>query len=458
MDLTTLTTNLLAAKGLEEARKVVSQAITTSPDFAKRYGWTKEIFERTTEQVVEDMLVSEPPARIYKINPLSENLMAAGQLIEAAIQKQDQIYAMEVSAIETVIEDSVFEITYDEELRLAQTGLNANLALAANAPDNASANDVDRVFSMKRAMRNFRLASRSVKGSPLNLAERIVFLREQQAEIVRSIYERLMSVILVLPSSALGQPKPVPKWQADFGLDNLRQLARWVKNSIKSVERSLTEERTLNIVFSTHTRGLKMYDASGSSLEEFKLSDMLKAGGYDDFKFEFDRTLVASMTGFSNYRYLRVLSAGVAVVFDDYSRQVNEMMSNTASIAEENTKRELALKWREQLRFSLKIALPPQQGKMADTSLSERWQPARIEMDSMVPVATRCDMAAMANLPTDKVLNANPFGQWVVSVSDYAHRVNKPDSRLSDLRTIAPQSQLFDIQGLIFSLNVAMGR
>jgi hypothetical protein len=447
---------LLSANGLEAAKLVVTQAIATSNDVRMRYGWAQPIFAKNTETAIADALAAEPARRIYKINPLSENLSAAGQLIDLAIARQEAVYGLEIAALNAVTEDVVFNETVDAQERIAQTALAASIG-QAGAGSAANADDVSKIFSTQRSMQQLRASGRSVAGSALNLAERVEFLREQQAETVRSIYERLMSVELVLPSSGLGRPKPLPTWNGLAGLNNLRNLAKWTKDAIKSVELALSSEQQIMVCFSTASPALKLYDANDAPLSQTDLIGKIRNPGFDDIKFDFDQTLIKALISYENSKSYRILAAGAAVVFDEDFDKVKSLISSSSPVTDENAKREIIRQWRNSLRFGLKVVAPAQVGTLADGNPSRSWSPARIELDNLVTAANVTDLSQMTNLPTDRVANLNPLGRWIVSVNDLARSPSAISNRLSD-RPFGANTKMSDAIGIVFVFRLAVQR
>jgi hypothetical protein len=447
-------TQLLQTDGFEAAKELVSQSIATSDDIRLRYGWAKPIFEQTTEKYIADALAAEPAKRIYKINPLSENLGIAGQLLETAIARQDAIYDLEISALNAVIEDLVFNETAASQQKIAEANLEAALAQYAHDANSATPADVGKMFDLQHSTNAFRAASRSAKGGALNLAERVAFLREQQAETVRSIYERLMSVALVLPSSGLGRPTPLPPWKADAGLDNLRGLAKWIKDGIKSVERNIANETVVDVVFSTSSTGLHLYDANDGPLSASDLAVRIGQPGYDEFKFDFDRALIASIASLTGNWRFRLLSVGVSFVFDEDFDKVTAAITNGGDITGENAKREILRDWRSRLRLALQILPPRQRGTMADGNASEEWgYPALLLYDS-VGAATAPELASMTLVYPDKMLNLNPIGRWYVSMSSTSKTPQNLTGDISD-RPFGTKTKMANVTGLIFCFRLA---
>jgi hypothetical protein len=445
---------LLETDGFEAAKMLVSQSIVTSDDIRTRYGWATPIFEKTTDQFIAEALATEAPKRIYKINPLAENLGMTGQLLDLAISRQDMIYGLEMSALNSVIDDLVFSETVESEEKIAKSGLKATLAQYAEGPEDATSDDVAKRYSNQRSVNAFRASSRSVKGGALNLAERITFLREQQAETIRTIHERLMSVVLVLPSSGLGRPERLPTWNSEGGLDNLRALAKWIKAAIKSVERNIANENIVDVAFSTSMSALRLYSISDAAITSAELTASLADANYDDFKFDFDRTLIAALVNVTGDRRFRLLSVGVAFLFDDDLQALTIAMAAGGDISKENTKREILRDWRARMRMSVQVLPPRQRGTMADGNGSEEWGYSKILMHDVIQAATIAEIGGMTLVNPEKMLNLNPIGRWTISIAGWAKTVNNLTGTLNQ-RPFGDVTKLFNPIGLIFSFRLA---
>lgn len=445
---------LLATDGLESAKALVSQSIATSEDIRLKYGWAKPVFEKTTEKFIRESLDAEPAKRIYKINALSENLGIAGQLLELAIARQDAIYGLEIGALNAIIDDLIFNETAAAQQKVAETNLAAALAQAPGGQDAASAEDIDQMFQIQRSTNAFRAASRSNVGGALNFAERVEFLREQQAETVRSIYERLLSVVLVLPSSALGKPQPLPEWKADGGLTNLRRLAKWIKDAIKSVERNIANETTVDLIFSTAMTGIHLYDGNDQPISSGDLLNRIGERGFDYFKFDFDRDLIAAMANITGSRRFRLLSAGIGVVFDEDLDKVKAAISSGSDITAENAKRELLRDWCGRVRMGGLLIPPRQRGTMADGNASEEWGHSYIQLLDVIRATATPDLSNMTIIDPNKMLNLNPIGRWTIAVNSSAKTAQNLDA-LIYANPFGTNTKMTNVVSLIFCFRVA---
>lgn len=445
---------LLSTDGLDSAKALVSNLIATSDDIRLKYGWAKPIFEKTTEKFIKDSLVAEPPKRIYRINPLSENISIAGQLLELAIARQDAIYGLEISSLNAIVDDLVFSETSASQQKIAEANLGAALAQAPGNGGTVSADDIKQIFDIQRSTNAFRAASRLNVGGALNFAERVEFLREQQAETVRSIYERLLSVMLVLPSSGLGKPQPLPQWQADGGLVNLRKLAKWIKDAIKSVERGISNETLIDLTFSTAMAGIHLYDGNDQPISSTDLVNRIGAGSFDDFKFDFDWDLIVRIANVSGPRRIRMIAAGVGVVFDEDLDKIKAAITNGTDITAENAKRELLRDWRSRLRMGGLVVPPRQRGTLADGSASEEWGVSRIVLFDSISATATPDLSNMTMIDQSKMLNLNPIGRWTVSFNPFAKTAQDLTALVYD-KPFGTNTKMTNVLGLIFCFRVA---
>jgi hypothetical protein len=351
---------LTAATNLQAAKDIIKASIAQSTEVNAKYGWAAPIVNETTEQYIGRQLTDQPPASIHKVQPLSENLNLAGAAIEQALARQERIYELEIAAVNAILDDLAFEATSEASFKIAVASLKADAAQYPQTANDPTESDVRTLFDTKQKIFDLKVASRSTKGSALNLGERVAFLRTFQADTIRTIYERLAPARLCLASSGLGKPKKLPAWDPKGGLDNLRNLALWVRDAIRSVETSLPRERVTNVWFASYEDGVRCYDTNDVPLSKTDLLGRLATPGYDDIKFDFDQTLIDTRIAYRGFKYARLVGAGVGIVFDEDFDQIRTLVQNSGDVSSANARREIIRDWRNRLRFAVKLAPPMQ--------------------------------------------------------------------------------------------------
>lgn len=445
---------LVNTASIDDAKMVIRNVFETDPAQQTHYSWLLPVATDTTEAYIARLLTQDPPKLIYRIQELSENIRYASMHLDQALGRQDKLYELEIGAINTLIDDMVFDQNGERDERIALSNLRAVLSTAPANADNATEADIRSIYSTKRDIVAAKRQYRNAKGSALNVGDRIDFLRALQADTVRSMYERLLAVRLCMASSGIGKMPPVPTWSETAGFDNLRNLALWTRQAIRKVELAEPNERLVTLTIGTHDWTMQCYDANGQPLSKDDIIQRLMSPGYDDIAFVVDQALIKNKLAYSNYKSVRTVAMSVGVAFSEDEAEVKRLILGTgADMVLASARRDLIKEWRNRLKFGLRI-VPPVQSALHDAGESATWQPVRIELDDEVGVAASVGVGSLYAVPARDVLNVNPLGRWVVSVNPSARTPHALSGTLSE-RPFGTDNVLANVAGIVFSLKLA---
>lgn len=444
-----------SATSLEDARAIIQATVSSNPVAAADYSWLIPVSKDTTEAFIGRDLAANPPKKVFAVQDLSGNLQVASMHLDQALNRQDKLHDLELSAVNALIDDLVFDKSSERDERLAISGLRAMLKDLPDAPGNATEADVHQLHGIRRDVVNARRQYRNVKGSAMNLGERIEFLRALQADTVRSIYERLISVRLCLASSGIAKMPPIPAWNSESGLDSLRQLALWSRRAIRQVEGMLPAERTVTLTTGTHDPNLKCFDTNDQTLSKADILDRINRPGFDDIKFDFDQALIKAIINYTNTKNVRLIGMSVGMVFDEDEAELKRLLeTEDAKMTLLTARRELAREWRSRQRFGIKI-LAPVQTAAFDNGEILTWAPERIELDDEVASASVLGFGNQSLVPQPLIQNLSPLGRWVISLNSFSKTPSKPRAVISDYAA-GTTHPLVRITGLIISFKLAV--
>lgn len=444
-----------SAPTLTAARTIIQAAINSNPATAADLAWLLPVSKDTTEGYIGRDLAANPPKQVFLIQDLSGNMQAATMHLDQALNRQDKLHELELAAVNSLIDDLVFDASSERDERLALSGLRAVLHDLPTSADNATEGDVQQLHQLRRDVVNARRQYRNVKGTAMNLGERIEFLRALQADTVRSIYERLISVRMCLASSGIAKLAPIPAWNSASGLDSLRQLALWSRKAIRMVEPALSDEIAITLTTGTHDINLNCFDANDQPLSKSDIIGRINTRGFDDIKFDFDQTLVKALINYSNPKSIRLVAMSIGVVFEDDDAELKRLLETEDSkMALLTGRRELAREWRNRQRFGARIKPPPQTAAFDGGEILS-WSPDRIELDDEVACAGALGIGNLSPVPQSQVQNLSPLGRWTVSFNGYSATPFQPRAFISD-RTAGTVYPLVKIAGLIMSFKLAI--
>lgn len=443
-----------AALTLDEARTVIADGFDGDSDISQKYSWAHEVVYKTTGAVVADFLIANPANVRFPYNQLNDNLRQAGNQLEQCLARQDAIFQLEAGCIAAVIDalnsDRIIEI----ERVLATNEARANAGAVSGNTQVDVGLLVDRKFDIKREVFDYQQKLFSAKGGALNYNERVQFLRQLQADSIRSVIERLESVRVGFAMAGIAKLAKVPTWQVESSRV-LLDMVLWIRGALRSLETFSMSEYPVTLTLTTANDPEFFLDAAGQPLTSAKIVDMLKAGGFDKLSFKFTDDTVKKQTAWSNSKSIRLVSFGIGVAMgSDLGTQIDTIDDKDRRDKMAALSNELR-RWRANKRLGARI-IPPLQ--VAEWNGGERteWRPNEVLLDGVVPIAESVDAAALAGLPTSVCANLNPVGVWSITIID---RMVDPNSMvlLSGDRW-AGQHSWANVAGFVVTMTVVLKR
>ena len=234
----------------EAWRIFVNATQKTSPD----WGCCAEVdLSKTLDEYAAGRLAHSdsnkvsPRYLMRQLNPLtvSEHLGEGLQLLSACNQRRAEAFALEAQLFAVGLDYELAEKNVESVNRLNKLGVRANSKTSQESAVGFES-DVDAIAQNQEVMRNFMRTMSSVKGSPLNLCERLDQARDDyvnalailiaKAELVRitlrasfSLSEDVVSPLTFVTASA-GTLSKLKKWFRDLNLilEHLRSRERVV--------------------------------------------------------------------------------------------------------------------------------------------------------------------------------------------------------------------------------------
>ena len=215
---------------------------------AADYAWLSGIVEMTLNERVLQALKATPPDPLrLKASKVEEHLAEASKLLDQCLKLRDQIFDLEAKALLSALEYKSAEANFDTDLSLAQLQLSALKSQVKEDAIFPTENVLTERSGRARAQLAARLALHNVSGGSLNFGQRVAFLSDIFIDMLRSAYERLFAAKVGLKDSFGVDTNSVPNYEA--GLDELDQLVKWVRGSIKAYETGTQSESEATIHF-----------------------------------------------------------------------------------------------------------------------------------------------------------------------------------------------------------------
>lgn len=446
-----LTNRILASGTLDDARLEIARAFDIDADLKARYAWSHQAIYETTTAFIAAHLALNPPDFRHRYNQINENLRAAGNQLEQCLARQDAIFQLEADCISAVIDalnsDRVFAI--EAALLTSEAKANAK-QIGADLPD--AGQQVADKFEIYRKVFDFKQKFYSAKGGTFNYNERILFMRQLQADSIRSLIERLQSARVGLAGAGIVKLPKVPEWKADAA-NPLLDMVLWMRGALRQMETFSEKESLISFVLNPHHAYLAT--AEGAALTKEQVIEKLRAGGEDPFTFWLDKSRIESRTGLTGIKSIRVVAVSVGVVFGRSDQEFHE------SINDKDKRDRLAAldsagrAWRSRNRFSVRIQPPAQRAELAASEVIE-WKPDQALLDSSVPVCDVVDPADMAGVPAELCANLNPQGTWKIAIRD--DQINSEWTTTVSGPNFADVSEQTKIKGLTLLFTVAITR
>lgn len=399
---------------LDKVRVSLAAAIAQHPTLKAGFAWASEALDDRTDLFIDRYLRANPPGFLPWCE-ISDHLRALGYHLEQCQARQAEIAGLEGACISAVIDclnaERLFDI--DEQLALSQVGFQAK----DETPDRKTEllKMVSEKFAIRRDIFTYRKSFFSAARGPLNYNQRIRFLRNLQADSVQRAYIRAMTLRHSLKCNGMANLPEPPAWSTGED-DCLDDLVIWARAAIQGLEQYSALERQHTICIST-SKHWKYFSINGTPLQPTQITDMLRAGGYDEIVLSMTPTLIAEIGVFTPNRPLRLLSGSVGLLFGGRAGSVLGVTDDPAARDKEASLAAAAREWQASKRGGMRIGVPKQVADYGNGQ-APSWTYGDIFLDDMVGIVSSFDDPRLTPLPAYRVANINPMGQWKIVIND----------------------------------------
>ncbi|SHM30389.1 hypothetical protein SAMN05216428_12311 [Nitrosospira sp. Nsp11] len=375
------------------------------------YRWLNPIINTTLDEYVASELNGDPPVKLaYNPCRVEENLSEAARLLDICLGRRTEIQQLEVQAILAALELQLADQLQPFDLEVGQATFMA--AQKQAYPDIAGKTDaVDARNEVLSAARKVKLDLHNKQGSSLNYGERITFLRNLYVNNIRLAYERLHAARIGLSSSFGISLQEIPKWNASA--NTLDLLTYWLRQAITVVERSDRYEQI-------YTRFLLLSNLVVGGVPAVVTA--LRSPGDSNLRFNLTEQ---NLLGFDlpNGGAVRMIGLGASMLFEGDFVTIHRTMNDLEKFPAAISRLGMLSEWRRRIQstktFTVSIELPEQRANLADLAPTESaWPLERIILSGVSGWTERTVQEAMNLTVSKQFTNANPLGEWNMSISN----------------------------------------
>lgn len=317
-----------------------------------RFAWLQTIAKQSTEAALSEA-ISDPAELPERFSPFAihRNISLANDIANRCLAKRDQIIDLETKALSSAIALKEDLAAIETNLRLAKARLRGTAVQLSSDELNNSLVDLEEQHRASEASIRHRMELHSLRSSPLNYGEQLVFQRQIQIENCQTLLELLTSIhtglVTCYPTIRETIEPPLYPYKPH---ETLPSWVMWLRLAIRTVESLEYQEQVRTV----HLPLLRIANMQGVEFNAFYTSLLLHG------RIQVNLTREAFALGgvsLTPDERPRLLGVGVAIVPLTFqwlrSDQTNEAFANNVML--QNVMTDVA-----QLKFPCQTTAPDQ--------------------------------------------------------------------------------------------------
>lgn len=408
--------------------------------------WLRPIIDISFDGYAGRYLNSRP-AKFVLFNPcrVEENLLEGSKLLDACIARKHEALELETEAILTAL-----EINFSHQLAIAEYGIDEPQWQYFNNQSGGKSNahsPVSDRLDLKISAFALRSNLHRTRFSAMNYGERVEHMRFLYSDTLRLCLERFYSAWIGLNRFfALKMPIPPGPYSLD-GKGTVEDLTLWLRNAVEQLEIGEKDEQVQDFYFLAAELGSEFFKWDlTSGTEDIKI--LLNSIGPKTFGILDD--------GYS----IRLLGIGLSVAIDLPYGKYREAAVALHANPNSNAHLPFAFRYsniqgmRELSSLTAHVEMPRQSWghlnlNYLDAPEQRSWKVPTMRIDGIQPWLKGSIREAVSISTAFQARNADPSGQWVITLSRRALVAGK----IQELRKL---NYLPEDEGLQASLNISM--